>query len=116
MTRWGGSFALNGGVLGGDKGSVYYYAPDSLRWEPCHFGYSEFLVWAMSAKLRDFYENLRWDGWESEASQLTGDQAINFYPFLFAKGPPLKERSRRAVPVAEQYGLQLDIQRQLDGQ
>src|SRR5439155_15137909 len=39
----GGSFALNGGAFGEDKGNVYYYAPDSLRWEPCEFGYSEFL-------------------------------------------------------------------------
>ena len=48
--------------------------------------------------------------------QLTGDQAINFFPFLFTEGPPLQERSRRPVPMSEQYGLQLDIQRQLDGQ
>jgi len=70
----------------------------------------------MSAKLGDFYESLRWDGWKSEVCQLTGDQSINFYPFLFTQGPPLKDRSRRPVPVAEQYWLQLDIQRQLDGQ
>jgi hypothetical protein len=112
----GGSFALNGGALGEDRGNVYYYAPDSLRWEPCNFGYSQFLVWAMSARLGDFYESLRWDGWQSEVRTLTGDQSINFYPFLFAKGAPLKDRSRWPVPVAEQYGLQLDIQRQLDGQ
>lgn len=110
----GGSFALNGGALGEDRGNVYYYAPDSLRWEACNFEYSQFLVWAMTARLRDFYESLRWDGWQAEVSRLTADQAISFYPFLFTKGPPLKERSRRAVPVAEQYGLQLDIQRQLD--
>jgi hypothetical protein len=109
----GGSFALNGGAWGEDRGSVYYYAPDSLRWEPCGFGYSQFLVWAMTAKLREFYESLRWDGWQAEVSQLTGDQAINFYPFLSTQGPPLKDRSRRAVPVAEQYDLQVEIERQL---
>jgi hypothetical protein len=111
----GGSFSINGGALGEDQGNVYYYAPDSLRWEPCNFGYSQFLVWAMTAKVRAFYESLRWEGWQSEVSKLTGDQAINVYPFLFTKGPPLKDRSRRPVAVAEQYGLQLDLQRQLDG-
>ncbi len=109
----GGSFALNGGGLGEDQGSLYYYAPDSLRWEACNLGYSEFLVWAMTAKLREFYESLRWDGWQAEVSQLTGDQAINFVPFLFLEGPILLKRSRRAVPVAEQYELQLSFQRQL---
>jgi hypothetical protein len=111
----GGSFALNGGALGDDKGKVYYFAPDSLRWEPCDFGYSDFLPWAMSGDVTEFYESLRWDGWQTEVRQLTGDQAINFYPFLFAEGPPLKKRSRRPVPVTEQYELQLEMQRQLGG-
>jgi hypothetical protein len=111
----GGFFAINGGALGGDLGNVYFYAPDSLRWEPCGFGYSQFLVWAMSEKLSEFYDSLRWDDWVSEVKQLSGDQAINIYPFLSAKGPPIKERHRRAVPVAEQWALQLDLQRQLDG-
>jgi len=110
----GGFFAINGGALGGDKRNVYYYAPDALCWEPCNFGYSQFVVWAMTLNLREFYESLRWEGWQSEVRQLTGDQAISFYPFLFTKGPPLKDRSRRPVPVAEQYALQLEIQRQLD--
>ena len=59
----GGFFAINGGLLGEDLGNVYFYAPDSLRWEPCRFGYSQFLVWAMSDKLHDFYGSLRWEGW-----------------------------------------------------
>ena len=112
----GGSFAINGGALGPDRRNIYYYAPDSLHWEPCEFGHSAFLEWAMTEKLAEFYESLRWEGWQSEVSQLTGDQAFNFYPFLFAEGPPLKERSRSPVPVAEQYALQLDLQRQLGGQ
>ncbi len=111
----GGFFALNGGALGTDVGNLYFYAPDSLRWEPCGIGYSEFLVWAMSAKLHEFYDSLRWDGWVIEAKQLTGDQAINICPFLFTEGPPIQDRSHCPVPVAEQYTLQLDIQRQLEG-
>lgn len=111
----GGSFALNGGALGDDKGNIYYFAPDSLRWEPCRFGYSQFLVWAMATKLRKFYESFRWEGWQAEVSRLTADQCISFYPFLSAEGPPLIDRSRGAVPVEEQYNLQLEMQRQIDG-
>ncbi len=111
----GGFFAINGGSLGEDRGNIYFYAPDSLRWEPCGFSYSEFLVWAMSKKLDQFYDSLRWDDWVSEVKQLSGDQAINLYPFLWVKGPPIKERHRGAVPVAEQWALQFDLQRQLDG-
>lgn len=111
----GGFFAINGGALGEDVGTVYFYAPDTLRWETCGLGYSEFIVWAMSEKLQDFYESLRWDDWISEVKQLSGDQSINIYPFLWTKGPPIKMRSRKLVPVGEQWALQIDLQRQLDG-
>ena len=109
----GGAYAINGGGLGSDLGSVYFYAPDSLRWEACGFGYSQFLVWAMSEKLAQFYASLRWNGWLAEVKQLTGDQSINIYPFLWAKGPPIAERHRGVVSVTEQWGLQFDLQRQL---
>jgi hypothetical protein len=111
----GGFFAINGGALGEDTGNVYFYAPDSLQWEPCGFGYSQFLVWAMSEKLSEFYDSLRWEDWASEVKKLNGDQVIGIYPFLWTQGAPIKERHRRLVPVAEQWGLQLDLQRQLNG-
>ena len=101
----GGAFALNGGALGDDLKNIYYFAPDELRWEPCGFGYTQFLVWAMSGRLADFYVALRWDGWENEIRDMTADQAINLYPPLFAEGPPIKKRSHRPVPVSEQFAL-----------
>jgi hypothetical protein len=110
----GGSFAINGGGLGKDHGNVYYFAPDSLNWEPCEFGFSEFLVWSLSGRLAGFYESLRWDGWEAEVQPLSGDRAISVYPFLWTSGARLAERSRRAISIAEQYDLQFDMQRQLD--
>ena len=112
----GGFFAINGGLLGEDIGKVYFYAPDSLRWQPCGFGYSAFFVWAMSEKLNHFYESVRWDNWVAEVNQLSGDQAINVFPFLWLEGPPIEDRHRGPVPVTEQWSLQLDLQRQLDGQ
>src|SRR5688500_18884145 len=51
----GGFFAINGGALGDDVKSLYYFAPDSLDWEPMEGGYSEFIVWAFSGKLDRFY-------------------------------------------------------------
>ena len=77
-------------------------------------GYSQFLIWATSGKLNVFYDSLRWDDWQREVAQLSADEVIGIFPFLFVDGPPLKDRSRRAIPVAEQYDLQFDIQRQLD--
>lgn len=109
----GGFFAINGGALGEDRGKIYFFAPDALRWEPLEIGYSEFLVWAMSEKLHVFYDSLRWNDWRSEVKHLNGDQVISIYPFLWAQGPPIHERHRGVVPVAEQWALQMDLKRQL---
>lgn len=112
----GGFFAINGGTLGDDPGNVYFFAPDSLKWEPLGVGYSQFCEWAMSEKVREFYDSMRWDGWVSEVSHLSGDQVISIYPFLWAQGPPIQDRHRGAVPVAEQWSLQLDLGKQMLGQ
>ncbi|MEZ6020800.1 MAG: DUF2625 family protein [Planctomycetota bacterium] len=56
----GGFFSLNGGAFGQDLGSMYYWAPDTLNWEPLGLSYSDFLVWALSDNLSQFYQHLRW--------------------------------------------------------
>src|SRR5262249_33606615 len=70
----GGFFALDAGGLGSGKGHVHYYAPDTLRWEPMNeFGFGQFLVWAMSPKLADFYRDFRWPGWEEIVANIRAD-------------------------------------------
>ncbi len=101
----GGWFAINGGGLGADAGNIYYFAPDTLKWEPCGFAYSQFIVWSLGSKLDAFYENFRWAGWQDEVRELSGDRTFFFYPFLWAVGPSLAERHRGTVPVEETYGL-----------
>ena len=44
----GGYFALNGGGLDGTPGNVFYLPPDTLEWEDCELGYTDFLNWAFS--------------------------------------------------------------------
>ena len=44
----GGFFASDGGGLGGKVGSMFYFAPDSLRWEPIDMGYSDFVYWCFT--------------------------------------------------------------------
>lgn len=112
----GGFFALNGGALGDDLRMIYYFAPDSLRWEACGMGYSDFLGWSMSGRLKQFCETLRWLNWENETGSITADQVIGIYPFLFTSGPPIVDRHRGIVAVSEQYSLQFNLQQQLDGQ
>jgi hypothetical protein len=111
----GGFFAINGGGLPGKPGNMGYLAPDSLRWEPMKMGHSEFVHWSLTGKLEAFYEGQRWDGWEAEVPAIPGDRALSIYPFLWAKGPPIAERSRRAVPIEDLWSLWHELAVQLGG-
>jgi len=104
----GGFFAGNGGDLPGERGDVCYFAPDSLRWDSLGASYSAFLQWCLSGDIAKYYQDQRWQGWETEVSRLSGDQGFSIYPPLWAKGPGVAERDRRAVPLAELYGLYVD--------
>jgi hypothetical protein len=110
----GGFFILNGGSLGKDLGKVYYFAPDNLEYEPLDITYTEFLQFCFSYDLDKFYEGRRWTNWRNEVSKLDGNQVITFYPFLWTKeGKDINKNTRKAVPVEEQYSLNLDFRKQL---
>ncbi|SHH24227.1 DUF2625 family protein [Massilia sp. CF038] len=109
----GGFFALNGGAFGDDIGSVFYWAPDSLEWEACGFGYSSFVEWAMSGALKQFYAGHYWEGWEAEVGAVHGDKCYNFVPPLFLSTQPPSPRSRRLISVAEQYAVNMSFSEQL---
>ena len=111
----GGFFALDGGGLGGKVGSMFYFAPDSLRWEPLEMGYSQFVYWCFTGDTAKYYIDYRWSGWQEDVKNLPGDKVFGFVPFLWAKAESLESRSRRPIPIAEQYDLQFDIAKQLGG-
>ena len=109
----GGFFAVNGGALGPDVKSVYYFAPDTLDWEPMAMGYSDFLMWAFSGDLGGFYEWVRWEGWQADVSALHGDRCYAFYPFLFTREGKGGCGQRAEVPVEESWSIQMDLRSQL---
>jgi len=112
----GGFFALNGGALSPEKqGVVFYLAPDTLEWESLDRGYSDFLRWLFDGDLALFFDQRRWPEWQKEISALPGDHGFSIYPFLWAEGPPIQERSRRSVPLAELLSLHLSFRAQLNG-
>jgi hypothetical protein len=111
----GGFFAVNGGALGAESlGQVYYFAPESLAWEPLEFGYSDFLAFCFSGDLEQFYGELRWPGWAAEVARLSGSQGLSCVPFLWtAEGRDPARASRRPVPIEELWRLHQDWQQQL---
>ena len=109
----GGFFAINGGGFGEDLGKVYYFAPDRPEWEPLDIGYSDFIWWAFTGDLNEFYQGLRWEGWENEVRKINGNQGISFFPFLWTRYDKIDDLSRKPVPVEEIWNLQFDVRNQL---
>lgn len=110
----GGFFAVDGGAFGGPPGRVWYLSPDTVEWESLDLGHADWVYWALTGDLRGFYQSMRWPGWAEELAGLAPDQGLSIVPFLWAEGPPLAERSRRAVPLEELWALHaLELPRQL---
>ncbi|PCJ51272.1 MAG: hypothetical protein COA79_26655 [Planctomycetota bacterium] len=105
----GGVYAINGGQFGEDLGMIYYFALDSLEWEPLECTYSDFLWWALTGDLHKYYQDYRWNNWEKEVAELPGDKVISFYPFLSAKAESLESRHRGIVSANESYNLNIGL-------
>jgi hypothetical protein len=111
----GGFFAINGEAFGPDLKNMYYWAPDSLDWEPLNLGFSDFFVWALSDRLAEFYSALRWPSWREDVAGLSGDQCFSFYPFLWTKEGSIAASKRDEVPIHEAFDMKEHLLRQLGG-
>jgi hypothetical protein len=113
----GGRFELNGPspVRPGEPGELCYLAPDTLEWEPLGMGYGDWLSWLASGATAQFYESMRWPGWEDEITALRLDQGISMYPFLCTAQAraDLSATSRKAVPIAEVLGVHAELAAQI---
>lgn len=106
----GGRFAINGGGLDAEVGEVCYWGPDSMDWTGIGGGHSGFVAWALGSGLADFYESLRWDGWEREVADIGLDQGLSVYPPPFAlEGRAIGATNRMPVPIAELHGFYAEI-------
>lgn len=106
----GGFFAINGGAFQGDYGRIFYLEPDTLKWRNLGGTYSQLFSWAATANLDMFYTNKRWLNWQKEVGELSGDQGLLVYPFLWeAIDRPIIERVRRVVPMMELWQIEQDL-------
>jgi hypothetical protein len=109
----GGFFAINGGTLGPDVKHMYYFAPDTLDWEPMKMGYTEFVQWAMSERLDAFYDWIRWPDWQNDVTELSGDRGFIFIPLLFTREGKDGSGKRSDVPMEELWDFAMDVRTQL---
>lgn len=111
----GGFFALNGGAFGEDLGSMYYWSPDDLEWEPLHAGFTDIVAAFFTNYLNDFYKALRWSTWRDDLRNCSTDRCFFFFPFLWTKEGSLEGSHRSTVPMTEAWDVKVDIVRQLMG-
>lgn len=110
----GGFYAMNGGEFGQeDLGKIFYFAPDHLKWESLGIGYSEFINWAFTGDLADFYKDLKWQNWEEEIKAMGADKSMSFTPFLWSEFTDLEKLSRNPVSVEEIWGIQMKVKKAL---
>ena len=106
----GGFFAINGGYLGQDAGNIYYFAPDSLEWEPMGISYTQLLLFCFENDLDEFYSGFRWNNWEEDLKSLKPDYAYSFVPFLWTKeGKDINNISRKPLKIADIYNLNMEM-------
>lgn len=111
----GGFFAVNGGALGPEQGDVCYLAPDTLEWESLEIGYSTFVEWALTAKIREFYGEELMQRYAPEVKAMSAGQCFSFFPFLWTGEGSHETSSRKTVAVDEQWKLNTDLKAQLAG-
>lgn len=104
---FGGLFAM---IVGGN---VCYFAPDSLEWENFDVDYSGFISWLAKGDVNLFYQDFLFDGWEKEAESLSVKDGFSFVPFLWSGQKDGKESDRRAVPMDEIMGLNMEFVKSL---
>lgn len=100
----GGVFALDGGAIGEGRGQVFYFAPDSLSWEPMGMGYTQWVEWLLTAPkdVDAWFDGQRWPGWRDEVRPLDCDTAITAYPFTWTEqGKDLSRTTRAPVPAVQ---------------
>ena len=102
----GGGFAINGGGLPeGDPGEVCYLAPDTLEWLATGMGHHAWVSWALTGRLEQFYEDLRWPHWRTDAAGLLPARALAVYPPVWSREYGHESASRRSVPVHEAWSV-----------
>lgn len=108
---FGGLYAMNIEKIDGSIGQIFYFAPDSLEWEPLDMKYSQFLFWAVNGNTDEFYSSMKWSNWESYADITGFDQGILIYPFLWSKEIEIESAKKKIVPFIELINVNMDYRR-----
>lgn len=105
---FGGIYAMNITEVNGTVGNIFYFAPDTLEWEAMDMKYSQFLYWTVHGNTDEFYNSMRWNGWEKIAQATGFNEGILIYPFLWSKEINIETASKNIVPFEELIGINIE--------
>ena len=101
----GGTFAINNGKYSTGIGEIWYFAPDTLKWESMEVKHSEFIMWVLQGDIDGFYKSMRWKKWKKDCKEVGFNQAMLIYPFLWSNEIKLEKATKKAVPVEELFEI-----------
>ena len=109
----GGQFAWVPAEAGRNP-TVHYFAPDDLAWLDLERGYTDWLYAVLAGSLTQFYDTLRWPGWEDEVAALSLGEGIHAWPPpSTVEGKDLAAVARAAIPMTELVGFHHDLAQRL---
>lgn len=105
----GGLFAINTEMLRTGKNHILYFAPDKLEWEDLEFDYLNFLNWCFNGDISVFYDFMKCDEIINLVSNISENEMILIYPFLWSKEFNLTTSLKKIVPCEELIKLNFDF-------
>lgn len=103
---FGGIFALNTGLFAADKGSIMYFAPDTLEWEDTELQLSELFAWIKDGDMAEFYGQFSEEEFERLRAMNVGfNQVLSFYPPQWSAEFNTEPHDVRAIDINEHYRL-----------
>jgi hypothetical protein len=88
-----------------ETGKIFYFGPNSLRWEATGLSYTGFINFCFSGNLESFYEDFRWHSWKDDIQKMSGDQVVSFYPLLWTKEGKEIKVNRKIVSIQKQWEM-----------
>jgi hypothetical protein len=113
---FGGIFAINNSDFEGDVRDIWYFSPDSLKWENLEINYAEFISWICGEELDEFYKSFLWKDFSTFAKKVNSEQAILIYPFLWSNQYDKQTATRKIVPIKELIEINAEYQKKIYGQ
>lgn len=103
---FGGIFSLNK-----EKNTILYFAPDTLEWEDLEITYKDFIKYASSEKIDEFYKSYKWSTFQEDIKEIKFNEGILIYPFLWSNECNIEKAKKDIVPFSELLQINIEFRK-----